>query len=313
MNVAGYTLNVKSGKTYLLRIVNAALNDELFFKIAGHNLTVVEADASYTKPFQTDTIFLSPGQTINALLKADHPIGKYLIAVSPFMDAPIGYDNTSSFATLRYKNTPQNPKTILTLTPPQNNTPTTKAFLGRLRSLNSKQHPTRVPLTVEHSLLFTISVGVNPCDTCANGSKLVADINNVTFVLPSIALLQAHYYKIGGVFTDDFPGNPPFAFNYTGISPANIQSNNGTRLYRLGFNATVQVVLQGTSVIAPENHPTHLHGFNFYVVGEGLGNFDPEKDPKRFNLVDPIERNTIGVPTAGWVAIRFRADNPGKI
>ena len=39
-----YNLPVESGKTYLLRIVNAALNEELFFKIAGHKLTVVEIE-----------------------------------------------------------------------------------------------------------------------------------------------------------------------------------------------------------------------------------------------------------------------------
>ncbi|KAJ0961298.1 hypothetical protein J5N97_000704 [Dioscorea zingiberensis] len=35
-----YALEVEWGKTYLLRIINAALNDELFFAIAGHNMTV---------------------------------------------------------------------------------------------------------------------------------------------------------------------------------------------------------------------------------------------------------------------------------
>nr|GEX44220.1 laccase-17-like [Tanacetum cinerariifolium] len=40
-------------------------------------------------------------------------------------------------------------------------------------------------------------------------------------------------------------------------------------------------------------------------------NYNPNKDPKNFNLIDPIERNTIGVPSGGWVAIRFLADNPG--
>ena len=37
----------------------------------------------------------------------------------------------------------------------------------------------------------------------------------------------------------------------------------------------------------------------------------PNKDPSKFNLVDPNERNTMGVPSGGWVAIRFQADNPG--
>ncbi|KAK9283622.1 hypothetical protein L1049_011872 [Liquidambar formosana] len=307
----GYTLHVESDKTYLLRIINAAVNDELFFMIAKHQLTIVEVDATYTKPFKTDHIFIGPGQTTNALLAADQATGKYLIAASPFMDAPIPIDNLTGIATLRYKETITNSPLILTNIPPQNATPLTSTFIDSLLSLNSKQYPATVPLTVDYSLLFTVGVGVNPCATCVNGSQLVANINNVTFVMPTTALLQAHYYNISGVFTDDFPGNPLMPYNYTGNPPANMQTMNGTRLYRLAYNSSVQIVLQGTAVIAPENHPTHLHGYNVFAVGKGLGNFDPVNDPKKFNLVDPIERNTIGVPSGGWTAIRFRADNPG--
>ncbi|CAI9762014.1 unnamed protein product [Fraxinus pennsylvanica] len=66
-----------------------------------------------------------------------------------------------------------------------------------------------------------------------------------------------------------------------------------------------------TSILGAENHPLHLHGFNFFVVGQGFGNYNPNQDRANFNLVDPVERNTIGVPSGGWVAIRFLADNPG--
>lgn len=48
------------------------------------------------------------------------------------------------------------------------------------------------------------------------------------------------------------------------------------------------------------------------MVGNGVGNFNPVKDPAKFNLVDPPKRNTVGVLTGGWTAIRFRANNPGK-
>ncbi|MBA0687840.1 hypothetical protein Goari_015341, partial [Gossypium aridum] len=65
-----FKLKVKPGKTYLLRLVNAALNDELFFRVANHTLTVVEADAVYVKPFKTDIVLITPGQTTNVLLKA---------------------------------------------------------------------------------------------------------------------------------------------------------------------------------------------------------------------------------------------------
>ncbi|PON62398.1 Copper-resistance protein [Parasponia andersonii] len=60
-----FKLKVKPGKTYLLRLINAALNDELFFSIANHTLKVVDVDAVYVKPFETDTILIAPGQTTN--------------------------------------------------------------------------------------------------------------------------------------------------------------------------------------------------------------------------------------------------------
>ena len=78
---------------------------------------------------------------------------------------------------------------------------------------------------------------------------------------------------------------------------------NGTKVYRVTYNSLVQVVLQGTAFLAPESHPIQLHGFNFYGIGKDMGNFDLVNDLKKYNLVDPVERNTISVPTAGWTAI----------
>ncbi|KAM3739957.1 hypothetical protein ACB098_08G062700 [Castanea mollissima] len=307
----GFTLPINPGQTYLLRIINAAMNEELFFKIAGHTLTIVEVDAVYTKPLKTDTIVIGPGQTTNALLTGDRRTGKYMVVASPFMDEPIAVDNTSATATLHYSGTLASTTTTLTTPPPKNSTSLAANFTKALRSLNSKKYPAIVPLKIDHSLFFTIGLGVNPCSTCATGVRVVADINNVSFVMPTISLLQAHFFNISGVFTDDFPANPPSKFNFTGTQPTNLGTMTGTRLYRLSYNSTVQIVLQDTGMISPENHPLHLHGFNFFEVGRGLGDFNPKKDPKKFNLVDPVERNTISVPARGWTAIRFRADNPG--
>ncbi|MFS7976900.1 putative laccase [Helianthus anomalus] len=309
----GLQVSVENGKSYMLRIINAALNEELFFKIAGHKLTVVEVDATYVKPFTTDTIVIAPGQTTNAIITATKSSGKFMMAASPFMDSPIAVDNKTATATLHYTGTLSTTSTTLTIPPPQNSTATANNFIDSLRSLNSKKFPANVPLKIDHSLYFTVGLGINKCPSCkaGNGSRVVASINNVTFVMPTTALLQAHYFNKKGVFTTDFPGNPPVSFNYTGAPPANLATSSGTKVYRLKYNSTVQLVLQDTSIISPENHPVHLHGFNFFAVGKGLGNYNPKVDPNNFNLVDPVERNTIGVPSGGWVAIRFRADNPG--
>ncbi|KAJ0651258.1 putative laccase [Helianthus annuus] len=55
----------------------------------------------------------------------------------------------------------------------------------------------------------------------------------------------------------------------------------------------------------------HLHGFNFYVLAQGFGNYDAANATSMFNMVNPQERNTLGVPVGGWAVIRFRANNPG--
>ena len=82
----------------------------------------------------------------------------------------------------------------------------------------------------------------------------------------------------------------------------------------LNYNDVVEVVFQGTNLReGAGTHPIHLHGYSFYVVGTGFGNYKNETDPKDFNLVDPVEVNTIGVPKNGWLAIRFIANNPGKL
>ncbi|GMY25452.1 laccase-4 [Fagus crenata] len=309
-----FKLPVQSGNTYLLRIINAALNEELFFKIAGHTLTIVEVDATYVKPVKLDTIVIAPGQTTNVLLNANQNSGKYLVAASPFLDTPlVAVDNVTATATLHYSGTLASSPTTLTIPPPPNATAVANEFITSLRSLNSKKYPAKVPLSIDHKLYFTVGLGINPCPTCkaGNGSRAVAAINNVTFVMPTTALLQAHFFNISGVFTTDFPAQPPHVFNYTGSGPKNLTTNTGTKAYKLSYNDTVELVLQDTGIIAPENHPVHLHGFNFFAVGRGLGNYNPKTDPKNFNLVDPVERNTIGVPSGGWVAIRFLADNPG--
>ncbi|KAH1047738.1 hypothetical protein J1N35_038522 [Gossypium stocksii] len=307
-----FAMEVESGKTYLLRIINAALNDELFFAIAGHNMTVVEVDAVYTKPFVTRAILIAPGQTTNILIQANQSPGRYFMAARPFMDAPIPVDNKTATGIFQYKGIPNTVLPTLPQLPASNDTDFALSYNKKLKSLNSANFPANVPLKVNRKLFYTVGFGKDSCPTCVNGTRILASLNNISFVMPKIGLLQAHYFNISGVFRTDFPDKPPKPFNYTGAPlTANLGTAHGTRLSKIAFNSAVELVLQDTNLLTVESHPFHLHGYNFFVVGTGIGNFDPVKDPAKYNLVDPVERNTVGVPTGGWTAIRFRADNPG--
>ncbi|KAK1285599.1 Laccase-12 [Acorus calamus] len=69
--------------------------------------------------------------------------------------------------------------------------------------------------------------------------------------------------------------------------------------------------MEGTNIVTGENHPIHLHGYDFYILVEGFGNFEPKTDNAKLNTVDPPLLNTVALAVNGWAMIKFRADNPG--
>ncbi|GLJ19500.1 hypothetical protein SUGI_0352160 [Cryptomeria japonica] len=242
-----FVLPVEQGKKYLLKIINVELNDELFFDVASHHLKVVEANAVYTKPFDSKSVVIAPGQTINILLHANKKTSRYFIAARPFMDAPFPADNITTTAILQYINAPSSSFSSNMIVMPQipspNDTTFASNFNNSIKSLNSAQYPAKVPQIVDRNLLFTVGLALDLCSSCINDTRASASINNVSFVMPTIALLQAHYNNIKGVFTKDFPDNPPNPFNYTGIVPNNLLTSQGTRLTCLSYNSTVQLIL----------------------------------------------------------------------
>lgn len=309
-------MEVEQGKTYLLRIVNGAMDESLFFAVAKHKLILVGTDGFYTKPFEANYIIISPGQTMDVLMQANQPPSSYYLASSPYSSAfGAGFDNSTATGIIHYHQTPQPDKITPSFPhlPPYNSTFASTEFTRRLRSLSSKDLPTEV----DTHLFITVSVNLLNCTSppCTGplGKRFSASLNNVSFVPPSTDILQAYYRKIHGVFRTDFPRNPPKEFDYTGKDlPGDVLTPEmGTRALVVEYNASVEMLLQGTNVVAGDNHPMHLHGYGFYVVGWGFGNFDKEKDPLRYNLDDPPQETTVGIPNGGWVAIRFRADNPG--
>ncbi|KAL5218629.1 hypothetical protein ABZP36_019313 [Zizania latifolia] len=340
---------VVAGETTLLRIINAAMNAELFVSLAGHKMTVVAADAMYTKPFETTVVLLGPGQTTDVLVTAHAAPGRYYLAARAYASAQgAPFDNTTATAIFQYKDaagcattvagagagastfngplgrSPSRPSRhpgragpapMLPFLPAFNDTNTATVFSNSIRS----PAPVKVPGPVTQEVFTTVGFGLFNCRPgpfCQgpNNTRFGSSMNNVSFQLPNtISLLQAHYHHVPGVFTDDFPPLPPVFFDFTSQNiPRTLwQPVKGTRLYRVKYGAVVQIVFQDTGIFAAEEHPMHIHGYHFYVLATGFGNYDPRRDAAKFNLVDPPSRNTIGVPVGGWAVVRFVADNPG--
>ncbi|CAN6349371.1 unnamed protein product [Urochloa humidicola] len=250
----GYVLDVEPGKTYLLRIINAVLFSEFFFKIAGHKFTVVASDANYVNPYTTDLIVIAPGETIDALVVADAAPGMYYMVGMP-NQAPLPDTQTPGPHTrgmLRYNNNNNNHSIggglpVAPVMPDQHNVVLSFYFHGNLSGL--RHPPPPVPTRVDEHLFVTLGLGM-ACPRgkyCKEGEfALVATMNNVSFQLPTTPILGAHYHHT--VVEDmlmELPDKPPRVFNFTDTSLIPIGPKE--KLLETTYKAT----LAGGSGMAP--------------------------------------------------------------
>jgi laccase len=194
---------VDYGKTYLVRIVNAAMNAELFFAIANHSLTVVGMDGNYLKPILSDYLVMRPRQTMDVLLTANQSLSHYYVAIRQYDSAKpdiTDYDKTNATAILMYNgnytapNYPTYPSGTL---PSYEDFRSADRFLDRLRSLATTDHPVNAPLNVTTKMYITVSMNqiICPNGSCdgINGNRLSSSLNNISFVNPTTDVLQAYY------------------------------------------------------------------------------------------------------------------------
>lgn len=287
---------------------------------------------STQNPSNTSFLMLTPGQTYNVLIKANQPLGNYYMAMSPYMPAKnVHFLRQPSFAYFNYIDPASSSSSLSSsssspyvepILPSVIDSEAAQAFTNQIKSLYPNEHwsPIDVPLKIDKNLFFTIGLNVFNCNSSSpercqgpNGGIFAASVNNITFRKPSVSLLNAYYNHLKGYYTTHFPDKPTKMYDFVNASPNNLgvntQSVIGTQVSVLEYGWSVQVIFQDTGTVSLENHPIHLHGFSFYLLGSGLGNFN--SSTAILNLFDPPYRNTIGVPVGGWAVIRFRADNPG--
>jgi FtsP/CotA-like multicopper oxidase with cupredoxin domain len=56
-------------------------------------------------------------------------------------------------------------------------------------------------------------------------------------------------------------------------------------------------------------HPIHLHGHDFFILGQGTGTYD--SSTTTLSLTNPPRRDVAMLPSSGYLVIAFQTDNPG--
>lgn len=296
-------LPVESGKTYRLRLANVASLASLNFAIQGHKMTVVEADGHYVEPFEVDNLDLYSGETYSVLVKANQdPSKNYWAGVNVRSRKPMTPTGLSIFSYLPDKLPVGAPPT----SPPWNDFAYSKNLAKKYVALKGIEKPPPQRSQKQVILLNT--------QNYIDGTIKWA-INNISLVPPPTPYLAAMKYNIKGAY-DKTP--PPESYDYANynifLPPPNTNAKVGNGAYVFKLYSVVDVILQNANTLfvnESEVHPWHIHGHDFWILGYGDGVFDPQKDPKSFNLVNPPLRNTAALFPFGWTAVRFVADNPG--
>lgn len=303
-----YVITVIPGKTYRLRISSLTSLSALSFQIEGHNMTVVEADGHNVEPFVVQNLFIYSGETYSVLIKADQNPTRNYWATTNIVSRNATFTTPPGLAILNYY--PNHPKRSPPTTPPSG--PLWNDVGSRLnQSLAIKARKGFIvppPQSADRMIVML--------NTQNNVSGNVRwSVNKVTYTLPHIPYLIALKENITSAF-DQTP--PPDGYDFKNYDIFGVAENKsatiGNGVYRLNFNSTVDIILQNANSMSnktSETHPWHLHGHDFWVLGYGEGKFDIYNDPKKYNLVNPIMKNTVPVHRYGWTALRFRADNPG--
>ena len=293
------------GKTYRLRVGSLTSLSALNFAIEGHSMTVVEVDGHYVRPVVVDSLYIYSGESYSVLVKADQNPSRNYWAASHVVARE--RNTTSAMAILSYAgNDPRAPPPTPRPEGPAWDDVTARVEQSRSLAVAHPDHVLPVPPRPDRALLL-----LNTQNRIGGHTKWA--INGVSLALPATPYLVSMKRGLQGAY-DARP--PPETYDFRSYDIERPPPANGTvasAVYRLALGSVVDLVLQNTVALnkKSETHPWHLHGHDFWVLAYGDGKFDPERDTARFNLRDPVMKNTVALHPKGWTAVRFVADNPG--
>lgn len=317
------TINVTAGKTYRLRMINAASLVVMNVAITNHNITIIEVDGTIVNPISVTSLDLSPGQRFSVLLTADQDPADYWLRVTVRFR---NYPNITGMSILRYIDVNSTLPSITENLPP--NVMWNDSTFGQDQeaSLSSKEPSSyleSLALSESGDVRRLILVSTQVKDPISG--KTLWAINNVsstTLTTLSEPLIVTAYtaakngWPVPVEGTVDLPEKPPVPFNYSSPvweGPGPNVGSQGNLVLRLKKGDVVELVFQNTLALnnVSELHSWHIHGHSAWVIGQGTGIYDSSTDVENYNLNNPVLQDTFDMYPFGWTAVRFVASNPG--
>lgn len=268
------------GMKYRLRLVNTATNDNFKVSLDGHNLTVIASDFVAVQPFTVKELFIGIGQRYDVIIEANQPIDSYYFHVVP----QAGCSNNavanavSIFTYVGAKSTTPAAST-------RNNGPTTTTCDDRSIPLVPFVNLDVPQQTIPQSSYLNVNLTIVQNTT-----------NTQTLVQWNINLegIYAAWDKPTLTYVREHNTSYPPSMNLINLPTANVWS--------------FWVIQAVPNRAPPQSHPIHLHGHDFYVLGQGDGTYS---SANTLDYINPRRRDVAMLPASGWLVLAFITDNPG--
>ncbi|RDL34447.1 uncharacterized protein BP5553_07575 [Venustampulla echinocandica] len=272
---ASYT--VKPNTTYRLRIINTGIDNGFKVSLDGHPFTVIQADFVPLKPYNTTWLFVAIGQRYDVVFTTNQAPANYWFRAEVPSGCGSNLMNKKIFAIFSYS-------TVTAADPTSTASDSSAVTCADPTGLEP-----RIPKSVPD---FTY---VND-----NTDKL-----NVGFTGSPV-----NTWKINDNSISVDWKQPTLRYLADGQA-ASLSEIPGLNLYELSVPDKFYywVIQNGLNI----PHPIHLHGHEFYILGQTNGTTGQtfSGDKSKLNFEKPPRRDVATLPGNGWMVIAFQANNPG--
>lgn len=346
-----YSIQVMPNTVYRIRLIGAGSLTYQIVCFEGHNVTLVATDARPVDPLEVgECVDVNLGQRLDVLLQTKDLNTQTSFWITGRVSGRDGMP--ASYGVLQYVED-KNTSIVLPETPapqPQDVPPSwvETGFINKITSpardvakyVNSKE-PTKTVLiemaqpimqqTQQLRWAFS-NVVFLATPRCTNTLELMKDPD---WLSPKNPYFIESADDIAAINITDIPGLGQEAGSGQSFIMSNMNFDRelmpeqpvaGTPIVELPGGSVIDVIIQNNPAQAfggiqinrtsSEQHPIHLHGQHFYILGSGPGDFMElqQKDPSWRSLLNydnPQHADTATVGKDGWLYLRFMASNPG--
>jgi FtsP/CotA-like multicopper oxidase with cupredoxin domain len=266
-----YETVFEAGKRYRIRLVNTAADTQFKFTMDNHTFEVIATDFVPIVPYATDVVAISMGQRYDIVVTANATSGNY------WMRAIIQQTCSDNAY-------PDNVKGIIRYDSTSTEDPTSSAWDD---ATDDDCDDEDMSLIVPY---LAIAASDDPETDESFTVKITNGGNGVLWEMGTSSFVNQWDYP---TIEQAYEGNSSYATDQQVHSFPDA-------------NVWVYWVIQTTNA---QPHPMHLHGHDFWIIGQGSGTYDA--DTAVLQLTDAPRRDVVQLPGSGYAVIAFKTDNPG--